>query len=320
MIRRLPPAVRDVLGRGTFCYLAAVTDRGPHLTPVVFALHGSRLWVTTSRGSVKAGAWRRDPRVGGLVLAGRRAVSFTGEVRAYDLLDPSSWVPSLMSAPTLTRAALAFTRKNARFFAGYAVDARHVPLAWTPPGRVFVAVRLLSVALLDADSGNVDVAWDGDRLPLVSRPSYRSSAGGWDAVGALPPEVADRLGRGGDAALAVVGEQGPRVVPARWAAERGVLLAAAPVAFLELAGAGPDGPVALTVDRSSSWRVRAMAGALFQGDGSVHVPDRLRSGARSAASAIERTGLSPEASALIRIRPRRAVWWRGWSSGTVSAP
>lgn len=319
MIRRLPATVRDVLERGTFCYLAAATARGPHLTPVVYALHASRLWVTTSRRSVKAGAWKRDPRVGGLVRAGRRAVSFTGEVQAYDLLDPSSWVPSLVSAPTITRAAVAFTRKNARFFAGYAVDARHVPLAWTPPGRMFVAVRLLSVALLDADAGDVVGWWDGARRPVASRPSYRASSGGWDVLGALPREVADRLGRGGDAVLALAGEDGPHAVPARWAADHGVLLAAAPVAVLELAGAGPEGPVALTVDRSSSWRARAMTGAMLQGHGSVHVPDRLRTGSRSAATAVERTGLPAEGSALVRIRLRRAVWWRGWSSGTVSS-
>ena len=123
MIRPLPDAAARVLRAGVLCYLATDHPSGPHVTPVVFALHASRLWVTTSRRSVKARAWRRDDRVGGLVRAGDRAVSFAGRVVTYDLLEPGSWPRSVLHAPSLTRAATAFTTKNARFFAGYAVDA-----------------------------------------------------------------------------------------------------------------------------------------------------------------------------------------------------
>ena len=65
MSGRIPASARSVLERGTICHLAARTAHGPHLTPVVFAYQRGRLWVTTSRNSVKARAWRRDPSVAG---------------------------------------------------------------------------------------------------------------------------------------------------------------------------------------------------------------------------------------------------------------
>src|SRR6266545_4823840 len=120
----LPPEFERILERGAFCSIAAETRRGPHLTPLVFAWSDGRVWLTTSCGSVKAWAWR--------------AVTFTGRAAAYDVLDPSTWIRTAVRMPAVTAASVRFTAKNARFFAGYAVDARRVPLAWTPPGRVFV--------------------------------------------------------------------------------------------------------------------------------------------------------------------------------------
>src|SRR5207302_7521371 len=142
LIRPLPDAAAAVLRDGVLCYLGSAHPSGPHVTPVVFAVHGSRLWVTTSRRSVKARTWRSDPRVGGVVRAGDRALAFTGRVVTFDLLDPGSWPRSVLRAPALSLAATAFSRKNARFFAGYAIDAYRVPLAWTPPGRLFASVEL----------------------------------------------------------------------------------------------------------------------------------------------------------------------------------
>ena len=73
-------AVQEVLDRGQFCAVAAMTPRGPHCTPLVFANSGARLWLTTSRRSVKARAWRTDPSVAGLVRSDDLAVTFTGTV------------------------------------------------------------------------------------------------------------------------------------------------------------------------------------------------------------------------------------------------
>jgi nitroimidazol reductase NimA-like FMN-containing flavoprotein (pyridoxamine 5'-phosphate oxidase superfamily) len=64
---KLPSTAQEVLNEAVLVHLAVATPAGQHLTPVVFVLDGGRLWVTTSRTSVKAWAWRRDPSVAGMV-------------------------------------------------------------------------------------------------------------------------------------------------------------------------------------------------------------------------------------------------------------
>ena len=46
-------AVQGVLEEGQFCAVAASTPNGPHCTPLVFAYSGARIWLTTSRRSVR---------------------------------------------------------------------------------------------------------------------------------------------------------------------------------------------------------------------------------------------------------------------------
>ena len=312
-----PPEFERVLERGAFCSIAAETARGPHLTPLVFTWSDGRVWVTTSRGSVKARAWRTNPRVAGLVRDEARAVTFTGRAAAYDVLDPSTWIRTAARMPEVTAASIRFTAKNARFFAGYAVDARRVPLAWTPPGRVFVEIVVERAALLD--DGEVRALWGEWDASHPTTEAFRARRGGTDAFAALPPPVRNGLGGSGQAAIAIAGQRGTVVLPARWAEDGPDLYAAMPRESLALAGAsGGAAPVALVVDRASWWRAREMIGAMAQGVGQVFLPDRLRSGGRSAEEKVRRTGADLEGAALVRIHPGRLVWWRGWSSGSVT--
>ena len=99
----VPAPVRRILEEGAFCHVASLTPYGPHVTPMVFASAAGRVWVTTSRGSVKARAWRRDPRVAGLVRSGDRAAAFTGTVTTYDLLDTDTWGRSLAGSRARAR-------------------------------------------------------------------------------------------------------------------------------------------------------------------------------------------------------------------------
>ena len=188
----LSTAVQGVLEQGPFCAVATTTPRGPHCTPLVFAYSGGRIWLTTSRGSVKSRAWKVDPGVAGLVRHGDLAVTFTGTVKSYDALDRKTWGAAVAGATSIARATTGFSRKNARFFAGYAFDARQVPLAWMPPGRVFVGVDLERTALLDADGVQEGRGrWGGAAL---SHPTFRRASGGTDPLAALPPDVATRAG------------------------------------------------------------------------------------------------------------------------------
>jgi len=310
----LSTAVQQVLEQGSFCAVASTTPRGPHCTPLVFAYSGGRVWLTTSRRSVKARAWKAGPGVAGLVRSGELSVTFTGTVRMYDVLDRSTWAAALSGATSIARAGTAFSKKNAKFFAGYAVDARQVPFAWMPPGRVFVGVDLERTALLGEDGVQEGRGrWGGES---VSNKTYRSSKSDGDPLGGPPGEVREALGSDGDAALTVSGARGPVVLPARWRIEGGALCASLPAETLALAGAGPEAPVALTMDRASEWRARDMVGAMVQGSGAVYVLDGLGSGAKTARALA--TSIDPEAGALVRITPVRMVWWKGWTSGSFT--
>jgi nitroimidazol reductase NimA-like FMN-containing flavoprotein (pyridoxamine 5'-phosphate oxidase superfamily) len=309
----LSTAVQNALEQAEFCMIASSTPRGPHCTPLVYALSSGRLWLTTSRRSVKSRAWALDPSTAGLVRSGQLSVTFSGTVHAYDLLDRSTWPATVAEGPVLARASMKFSRKNARFFAGYAVDAKQVPFAWTPPGRVFVGVDVDRTALLDEDG--VQEGWNRWRGEVVSQETFRSSKKGDPPFAKLPFDVRSAIGDGGDGALAVVGSQGPAVVPVKWLADGGALCAAVPLETLALADAGPDAPVALTIDRTSAWRARDMIGAMVQGTGSLFALPALQSGARSLKTVLK--GIDPDAEALVRIETSRLVWWHGWSSGSV---
>ncbi len=308
----LSTAVQDVLDRGQFCAVATMTPRGPHCTPLVYASSGARVWLTTSRRSVKASAWRRDPAMAGLVRHEDLAVTFTGTVRTYDALDRRTWAAAVAGATSIARATAAFSAKNARFFAGYAVDARQVPFAWTPPGRVFVGVDLERTALLDDRTVQEGRGrWGGEP---GSHDTFRKVKGD-DPYAELPQEVTEQIGREGEGSLAIAADRGLVVLPVRWRADGSGLFAALPADTLALAGAGADAPVALTVDAPSIWRARDMVGAMFQGEASFYVEGAVGSGATSLRTLAR--SLTDVPAAVVRVRPARVVWWRGWTSGST---
>ncbi|HYJ60747.1 MAG TPA: pyridoxamine 5'-phosphate oxidase family protein [Actinomycetota bacterium] len=312
----LSTAVQDVLDQGPFCAAATTTPDGPHCTPLVFAASGGRVWLTTSRRSVKARNWRRDPSIAGLVRHGDLAVTFTGSVRTYDALDSRTWAAAAAGATSIARATATFSRKNARFFAGYAVDARQVPLAWTPPGRVFVGVDLERTALLDTDGVQEGRGrWGGD---AASHPTFRRAAATDDPFDGVPSAVREALGTAGDGALTLVGTRGPVVLPVRWHLDAGSAYVALPAETLAMADADADAPAALTIDRADEWRARDMVGALLQGTGASFVAGAVGSGQKSLRSLAD--SIAEGADALVRLRPHRVVWWQGWSSGSRRSP
>jgi pyridoxamine 5'-phosphate oxidase-like protein len=309
----LSTAVQSVLEQGQFCTVATSTEAGPHCTPLVFAYSGGRLWLTTSRRSAKTRAWRSDPAAAGLVRHGDLAVTFTGTVKLYDALDRGTWGDAVAGATSIARATAAFSRKNARFFAGYAFDAKQVPFAWTPPGRVFVGIDLERTALVDDEGVQEGKGrWGGE---VSSHGAFRRSTTADDPLAVLPREVRQPLGREGEGALTLVGNRGPVVVPARWRVDEHALYTALPEETLALAAPGPDVPAALTVDHVSAWRARDMVGAMIQGTASIYVLSGLGGGSKTARSLARE--IHPEAGALVRLGPSRLVWWRGWSSGSA---
>ena len=241
-------------------------------------------------------------------------MTFTGTVKTYDALDRGTWGAAVAGATSIARATAGFSKKNARFFAGYAFDARQVPLAWTPPGRVFVGVDLERTALLDERGRAGGPRALGGRGAVARH--VPTHGGGADPLAALPAEVAE--------SSAV-----PARDPSPWAASAGrwccpcggppqdtALYAALPAETLALAGAGPDAPVALTVDRPRRGGPGTWWAPWSRG-GACYLFDELGSGAKTARALA--TAMHPDADALVGINPERLVWWKGWSSGSATA-
>jgi Pyridoxamine 5'-phosphate oxidase len=316
-VTSLPEEARRILGEGTLCYLAACAPTGLHVTPVVFALDGRRLWATTARRAVKARAWKRDPRAAGLVRLGDRAVSFRGAVTLYDSLDPLTWPASILRGPVLARAWTRFSLKNARFFAGYARDAHRVPLSWTPPGRVVVSIDLDHGVVLDLAGGEVVDRWGRWGASVAGRASFRTASRPALSELRIPDELQRVLGSAGIGALGIEAPLGPVVLPTRWAELNGDHVAVLPRAFLALGQVEARVPVALLLDRASAWRAAQMRGVLLRGEGDVYLPDEVSSGRRSLMRLAAHADPLPPDPAVVHLRARSAVWWEGWSSGTV---
>ena len=313
-MRSLPPAAEKILDEGTLCYLAAPSAAGPHLTPVVFVADGGRVWGTTGRSTTKAKLWRPEPVAGGLIGHEGSWLSFRGEVTLYDALDPSTWPASFLRGPRVASASVRFTMKNARFFAGYARDATHVPFAWTPPARVVFSVEISSGALIERDQ--VAKRWGGWGDAIEGAKSFRRAAPGL-ALRAVPKDVRDLVEQSGGSTVAVSSLEGPVVLPATWSGEDGTVFASLPSELLSLAGPRVAGNATMVVDQASSWRAAKMRGVMLRGPSSAYVYEQLKSGRSELQARVP--ALDP-GSAVIRIRPRSAVWWSGWASGTVRSP
>jgi hypothetical protein len=303
--------------------MAARNARGPHLTPVVYVFDGGRVWLTTARGSVKARAWKRDPAVAGMVRHGEMAVMFRGRVRTYDALDPTTWPGVVATAPSLARATTRFTLKNARFFAGYAVDAHRVPLAWTPPGRVFVSVQLTAGCVVSTSDGTRIAGWGDWPRGQRGLTSFQEEPRRRGVDLGVPPAVLQPITRSGEGVLAFDTEGGLTVLPARArrVAKEGAYDAALPTDLFELTGFEGRGRAALTLDRASRWRAADMRGMLLRGPAQAYVPRDVQRGSKDLHARIAHlTRDDVDRTALVRLHPTSVVWWEGWTSGTVRRP
>jgi len=307
----LPTEARRILNEGTLCYLGAPSPAGPHVTPVVYVLDGGRVWGTTGRGTTKAKLWRKQPVAGGLVGLEGRWLAFRGPVTLYDALDPGTWPASLRRGPRVASASVRFAMKNAKFFAGYARDVTRVPLAWTPPGRVVFSIDLKSGAILTEDG--VLESWGPWGESATGLKAYRSSSRGL-SEDRLPKDLRSLLKERGEGVVGLSSPRGPAILPSRWSGSGGVFFARLPARILALAGDGGRGDASLVVDRASAWRAAKMRGVLLRGPASVYLPGELRAGR---AELRREVGDLTERDGAIRIRPRTAVWWSGWASGTV---
>jgi hypothetical protein len=252
-----------------------------------------------------------------LIRWGSTALSFRGSVTTYDALDPGTWGSTIRGAPSVVRASVAFTLKNAPFFAGYALDARRVPFSWTPPGRVFFSVEMEDGTILDPGAGQIIERWGRWSARAQSQDAFRATRGAL-ADREVPVQVREAVGAAGDGVLALEGSGGVAVLPARWVrhAGDGAYYAVLARRLLALAGTGAE-RAGLVADRASRWRAADMKGLLVRGRADAFVLARVRSGRDSLARRLGAAEPLPDEPAVVRVRPDAVVWWKGWASGTV---
>ncbi|HXF57813.1 MAG TPA: hypothetical protein VNO34_09660, partial [Actinomycetota bacterium] len=297
---------------------------------LAFVLEGGRVWVTTSRRSVKARAWRQAPEVAGMVQSGGRALAFRGRVRLYDPLDPGSWLDAALEGPRVVRAAVRYALRNAPFVFGYAVDARRLPLAWSPPARVLAGIDLEAGRLLRVEDGAVLAGWGTWPEGAAYRRSFAPGGAGRPVDLRAPASVRSALGPEGPGVLAVVGRGGPVILPAVWRRGRDLHEVALPRAAYELTGGEAALPAGLAMGAHSPWRATGMRGILLQGRAEAYALGPTARGVRGLRASLDRLCRlaeatfgrrpDPEDLALLVLRAERVVWWEGWGGGAVGRP
>ncbi|MGH9041353.1 MAG: pyridoxamine 5'-phosphate oxidase family protein [Acidimicrobiia bacterium] len=278
--------VLEVLDEGDLLYVAVSSRRGPHVTPTVFDRDRGRLVFVTPRRSVKARVIARRRRVGALVHFEDRAVMMLGRARIVDPLTARG-VFSGNDLLDLPLAAAGFLARNRRQVTDTMRDHQAPTLVLS---RVAVSIEITRVALLQGH--RVLAHWG--RWPDVDRllPGTPNRTDPPDVSGAPPALRSFLAGRDRPGVLGWQTPAGPVALPAWWRRETGEAEVSA--AALVLAGAGPEAPACLTVDRSR-YRSRHQQGVLLAGTGHVRVEDGV---------------------ARVALAQERLTWWDGEDSGT----
>ncbi|HUG86217.1 MAG TPA: pyridoxamine 5'-phosphate oxidase family protein [Euzebya sp.] len=114
----------------------------PILTPMAFWWDGQHVWFSTSGGSLKASALRRDASCAMYVPpvpGAEDGLMLRGTARVFHSGDPLGLA---IHAGLLAAAQGALMVKHASSMMGYVVDAPRVPIRFQPQQRVLVRVRV----------------------------------------------------------------------------------------------------------------------------------------------------------------------------------
>lgn len=247
------PAVAGPLAEGRQAYVAITTERGPHITPELYAVAGGRLWFFAGLGTLKARTLPRHPAVAVAVPAGTRTVVVAGRAASFHPAALPRHVPAPATLLATPRALARYSLRNAVDLAGFAADFVAGRLGRRlPEPRVLFAVVPDRVALLDGFA--VHGRWGDWRGLLDGEGDGEPMHDGAGAVAA----IAD--GHGGLVA-------GPALVDATGSR------AQVPAGLLDLAGIGESAQVAVVVDDYGRPGPAAKRGVMLRGTGGVRRED-----------------------------------------------
>ena len=250
---------RNVLDSADIAFLGVEGRDGPHVTPVAFRVSSGRIWLVTSRNSIKARKAGAGSPVGILVRSGQRSVVMQGSGAVLDPL--RMWrLEHLLERAYAGPALLEYLTANRTRVGDYLDGGLSALADLDPTKRVLIAVspeRLVALSgeHIVSDYGFGEALGRPRRTPADDETTFE--------LPDVPPEVETLAEQETPAALAWVTDHGPLVLPARWDPERGVIHA--PARLLE----GLDeAPAALCLEGSGDG-LDEQRGVLIRGHGRV---------------------------------------------------
>ena len=290
------PDVATLLGATPYADVAVATQRGPHITPAAFAASCDRLWVVSSRRTVRVRAIRRNGLAAVLVRNGDRSVVVSGRAAVLSPWPPSEAIALAAGAPQAAEAAARYTLRNLRLvLAGFAADLVTGAGDPTVYDRVLVAVEPDRGLLVDG----TEVLHTWGRWGRLTRPARAARPLPEvppldDLLAGVPPEAAAALDRTDTVALGWLGPTGPVALPALGGAGGGRIQVA--TRALDLTSGDARSPACITVHDSDTSRPSGFRGVVLRGEGRVtrHGPQR----------------------AAVEVHADRVSWWSGFRAGT----
>jgi hypothetical protein len=292
------PDVATLLASTPYADVAVDTRSGPHITPAAFAAAGGRLWLVSSRRTLRVRSVRRRHAASVLVRNGDRALVVSGSADVLSLWPPSETAGLVINSPTVLHAATAYALRNAGLLVnGFVRDFIAGSGDPTVYDRVLVAVEPERGLLLDGDR-RVDGWGRWGRVQPATAPRRRNHVPPLDDLfGELPPAVLNALDHPETASLGWTCPTGPVVLPAVPNGAPGRVHVSS--AALEAVGAPSSAPACLTFHESGGVRPSSFRGVILRGEGHV-----VRRGAQRS---------------TVEVRADRVSWWSGYRSGTARA-
>jgi hypothetical protein len=276
---------RRLLGRARIGMLALRGSGPPLVNPAAFHFGGGALWMTTSRYAAKVALARRDPRAAFLVSPPEEdghGLLLQGLLELYDPFSLPSHLRALAQGPGFALNLAGYALKNALFVGGYLLDLARVPLAWWPQNRVLLRLRPDHARLVPA---------------LAPPPAAPARLPG------VPPDLALAVARCRVGQLCWLSAGRPVLANVAWALDGPEVLV-----WLPSLPRPPRATAATLVVERHRLRSTRVRGVALRG--------RLapEESGREALAARYEGGL-PEGGTVLRLRPRRATWWRGFEVG-----
>jgi Pyridoxamine 5'-phosphate oxidase len=294
------PAVAALLAATPYADVAVATRRGPHATPAAFAAADGRLWVVSSRRTVRVRAIRRTGLASVLVRNGDRSVVVSGAAAVLSPWPPAEAAALAAGAIPATKAAILYTLRNLPIvLAGFAADLVTGAGDPTVYDRVLLGIEADRGVLLDGTEV-LDTwgRWRHTANPAPPRADHRAVPPLDDLLAGVPPVPAAALQRRDTAALGWLSPTGAVILPALGGVEDGRVLVSA--AALDVVSAGSRSEACITVHDSDTARPSGYRGVVLRGEGRV-----TRRGPRRA---------------TVSVQADRVSWWSGFRAGTSWGP